>query len=146
LILTPDFDTVPGYDYLWSTGGTSIQIAVVSGGTYTLTVSDSYGCEAVRSINVADACEGSIYVPNTFTPNNDGINEEFRCYGSNIGLAEFSVYSRWGQLVFQSDNISEGWNGNNAPEGLYIWKAVYSTHESRRQAQKIDYGTVLVLR
>jgi gliding motility-associated-like protein len=97
--------------------------------TICLTATDALGCsnEACIAISVED--ELTIYVPNAFTPNNDGKNEVFK--PSIIGVErdwyEFIVFDRWGRQVFRTTNPDEGWNGgfNNGgevlPDGVYLW-------------------------
>ena len=69
-----------------------------------------------------------MYVPNSFTPNDDGLNESFRAYGNDIELDDYtlSVFDRWGNLLFQSSNLENGWDGTHkgkpVPNGVYIWK------------------------
>jgi gliding motility-associated-like protein len=64
-------------------------------------------------------------VPNAFTPGN-GVNNEFKILKRGVAsLHYFRVYNRWGQIVFETNNIDAGWNGdfNGAPQpfGVYIW-------------------------
>ena len=73
----------------------------------------------------------TIYIPNTFTPNNDGVNDGFLALG--IGIKEFNlqIYDRWGKLVFESDDINKAWDGSingegdyeSAKQDVYVWKA-----------------------
>ena len=69
-----------------------------------------------------------LYVPNAFTPNNDGVNDVFKAEGVNIRGYQMHIYNRWGQLIFTSDDPEEPWLGNvqggdhYAPDGLYMWK------------------------
>jgi gliding motility-associated-like protein len=73
----------------------------------------------------------TIYIPNAFTPNSDGINDGFRASG--IGIKEFNmqIYDRWGNLIFESDDINKAWDGSvngkgdyeNAKQDVYVWKA-----------------------
>ncbi len=53
----------------------------------------------------------SLYVPNTFSPNGDGVNDVFKAEGDGITIFEMMIYDRWGQLVFQSTDINKGWDG-----------------------------------
>lgn len=63
------------------------------------------------------------FVPTGFTPNGDARNEEIKVLGKFIGEVEFSIYNRWGTLIFRSDSIEIGWDGyltnRPAPEGTY---------------------------
>lgn len=108
-------------------------------GTYTvlLTVSNAAGCSDTMTV-VVTAGEG-IFIPNVFSPNADGTNDEF--YIQTSGLDEYSlhIYNRWGQLMFSSEDPNEHWNGKNlqgnqCPDGTYffILKAKSNAH---------DYGT-----
>ncbi len=74
----------------------------------------------------------AIYFPNAFTPNNDGINEIFK--GAGVGIMTFKmwIYDRWGNKIFYSEDMEEGWDGrvegggsgNIAQRDVYVWKAV----------------------
>lgn len=96
---------------------------------YTVTVSDSLGCTAEASVLVV--VEGTAFVPNLFTPNDDGQNDALRIYGlSPVNDFTFSIHNREGSLVYETRNISEatsvGWNGmtrgTKQPQGVYYWK------------------------
>jgi gliding motility-associated-like protein len=144
--LIPDIGGTSGLHFEWSTGATTEQIIITSPGTYTLTVSDSNGCKATSSVKVSDACDGGLFVPNAFTPNNDGKNDFFFCYGINIGLKDFSIYNRWGERVCQTDKMVDGWDGNEAPGGLYVWEAVFYKLEDSHPAPYFRAGNVLLMR
>ncbi|WP_165825389.1 Ig-like domain-containing protein [Pedobacter yonginense] len=66
-----------------------------------------------------------IYIPNIFTPNNDGKNDLFLIYGNTIASARMTIYTQWGQLIYQSDNVANGWDGTfkgvNQPVGVYVY-------------------------
>jgi gliding motility-associated-like protein len=67
--------------------------------------------------------EFHLYVPNAFTPDNDGVNDAFLPLGAGFegGSYQFSVFNRWGEVVFQSDNPEEAWAGeNNQKNGLHF--------------------------
>ncbi len=92
---------------------------------YQVNVSIPEGCEesALISINVRMP---EFDIPNIFSPNNDGVNDVFRIF-SGGGLTDYSckVYNRWGQVVFETTNIDESWdgtyNGDPAPTEVYIY-------------------------
>jgi len=68
------------------------------------------------------------YLPNAFTPNQDSVNDEYKGKGVLLGLKEFnmSIWSRWGQLVYETNNPKDGWDGTkmnsgkDAPPGVYL--------------------------
>lgn len=109
--------------YLWSTGYTGQALPVESQGDYWVEVQDWHCCTNFDSVYVKVF---EYYIPNAFTPNGDGLNDIFRVVGlyRNIKFI-MSIYNRWGQLVFQSDDIDKGWDGTLknqiAESDTYIW-------------------------
>ena len=94
--------------------------------TYYFTVTTPAGCVAKDTINITVFKGSAIYVPTGFTPNNDGLNELLKPHYIGIRSVDFfSVYNRWGELVFTTKNPSEGWNGvfkgAVQPTGTYVW-------------------------
>lgn len=113
-----------------------------------LTVKDKSGCESTKakSLKVVNLC--TVMVPNAFTPNNDGSNDWL--YPLNAYKAtnlKFSVFNRYGQLIFSTQNWQIKWNGeiNNsaAPTGLYLWVLEYIDASRKRIVTK---GTTLLIR
>ena len=88
--------------------------------TYILTVTDANGCKASDSVvvTVVTPCGNDVFLPNAFSPNVDGENEELCVYTSDpencIASYVFKIYNRWGQIVFTGDNITDCWNGSAA--------------------------------
>lgn len=107
------------------------------------------GCsDSVRkSLKVLDHCR--IAVPTGFTPNNDGRNDRFGPY--NALKADgylFRVFNRWGQLMFQSRNWQEKWDGrfNGEPQagGVYVWMLSYTERDTGKPV--FQKGTVMLIR
>lgn len=94
--------------------------------TYTLVVTNKE-CSSLDEVTVTVDC-GNIYLPNSFSPNADGINDVYRAVGNNINKYELRIYNRWGELVFESNLITVGWDGNygnmQAPAGVYVREVV----------------------
>lgn len=84
---------------------------------YRLIVYTDYQCgdTAQGSIVIDDI--GENYVPNIFTPNNDGINERFFIKGESISQSEMKIFNRWGGLVFETSDALVGWNGIASSSG-----------------------------
>lgn len=78
---------------------------------YTLIAQDTLGCaDSVRKcIDIRNG--GTLFIPNTFSPNGDGLNDVFRIYGLYKQLDEFSIYNRYGERVFHTKSTSAGWDG-----------------------------------
>jgi len=95
--------------------------------TYYLTVQGANGCYSYDAITVM--YDGSIYAPNSFSPDGDGVNDLFYVYGKDIVEFELSIFDRWGEKLFYSTNMEMGWNGTYkgtlAKTETYVWKVKY---------------------
>lgn len=95
----------------------------------TLYAKDLRGCESKVSKKI-DFNDDLIYIPNSFTPNEDGFNDLFKpVIDSRISsdLYELTIYNRWGELVFQTSDPDEAWNGNDlSSPNHYSEAAVYT--------------------
>lgn len=113
------------YIYLWSTGETTPEITTGTAGIYSVTKSDINRCESSDQIQLRDSCPPDLYVPTAFTPNNDGKNDSIAPYTNGIRSLEWRIYDRWGELLFETDELGKAWNGSfdgaACPDGIYIW-------------------------
>ncbi len=123
----------PPYTYLWSS--TPVQTSPIAEGLYqglhTVDVVDARGCLVRDSIFIqpGECCE-EVFLPNAFSPNADGRNDEFRILSSaGIELQQFEIRNRWGIRVWQTNNLRYGWdglyNGDDAPIGTYYYVVRY---------------------
>jgi len=99
--------------------------------TYTVIVTDGHNCTARDSviIKVIDCDSLSLFVPDAFSPNGDGKNDMLYVRGANcIQVMRFSVYDRWGELVFSTTSTSQGWDGNfkSKPEDQGVFMYILS--------------------
>ena len=129
---TPVPDPEPDWTFLWNFGdGTSSEeldpVHVYDGlDEYhaTMTIVNSIGCR--DSIGHIIDSPISLFVPNAFTPNNDGINDVFQIYGAGISEYEILIFNRWGDVVFRSTDLDEVWIGDNKGTGeSYVENGVY---------------------
>lgn len=94
--------------------------------TFYATITSDDGCVERDSVTVF--VQGNLYVPNAFTPDGDGINDLFKAEGLDIVEFQMEVFNRWGELVFRTDDITQGWNGAMmgsdyyCPAGMYPYK------------------------
>ena len=83
--------------------------------TFHLSVTDAAGCfssDSIRVLTSLDCSAKSIFVPSAFSPNEDGHNDFLQLQSSSIQSIElFQIYNRWGQLVFETNDIHQAWNG-----------------------------------
>ena len=102
-----------------------------------LAVTNEFGCSDSISKTIITNGVVNIWVPNSFTPNGDGLNDIFKAE-SSASVKEFNlyIYNRWGQLVFESKNISMGWDGKffgeEAQQGVYTWVLTFQSDNSRK--------------
>lgn len=96
--------------------------------TYTVTLTDVNGCVATDSITVY--IDGIIFVPNTFSPDGDGKNDFFFAKGLNVTEFKMWIFDRWGEVIFEADNMEDAWDGTYkgkmSKTDTYVWKIKYS--------------------
>lgn len=99
--------------YAWSSGETTQTIAPQTSGSYSVTATDANSCTTSDAVVVViDACiEYNAYFPSAFSPNGDGANDVFHELSKNAIAFNLKVFNRWGEQVFESDNIHLGWDG-----------------------------------
>lgn len=115
-----------GYNlYIWNDNDTTSK-RVIKTDTFILLSSFGACSSRVDSFKVdVIGCNCKVFVPNAFTPNNDGKNDQLRALGVDMEYAEMKVFNRWGQLVFSTDDRSDGWdgrfNGMDCEVGTYYY-------------------------
>lgn len=131
--------------------------------TYTLTLTNSKGCDTTLSI-VARVLSYQVFIPTMFTPNNDNKNDRFQVFGNQVGELELKVFNREGKLVYESKDMNEflgsnefgiktsetgtkGWDGTfenkPLPKGNYVW---YLTGKFKNGVEIKKSGNVLLVR
>lgn len=131
-ILSPVFNS--GDTLVWQDGTARSDYSVTQSGNYTA-VLNADGClfSAQTNVEVND-CSEKIYIPNVFSPNNDGINDLFKIEGSNFTTIKMSIYDRWGNQIFESKIPGAAWNGESrsgaADPGIYLYVISYQNEIS----------------
>ncbi len=98
---------------------------------YQLTIADEFGCFQIDTTVLIEVIrEFAYFIPNTFTPNGDGLNETIgiTTYGIK-SIKEFSIFNRWGEMVYTTDQLKHGWNGMyngklQPANTIYVYRAV----------------------
>jgi gliding motility-associated-like protein len=91
-------------------------------------VTNEFGCKDTASQIIKVKPSWIVYIPNTFTPNGDGLNDGFTAKGYNINKFNIQIYDRWGHLLFESNDMENQWDGHtkNSDEPIkqdvYVWK------------------------
>jgi gliding motility-associated-like protein len=109
----------------------------------------NYCCDSAKStIEVRD----SLHIPNVITPNSDGINDFFFIHNPNLNDYHLVIYNRWGQMIFESNNLNESWNGkvfNTGPDceaGTYFFKLSGKRKNGNEIHERYRKGIVTLLR
>jgi gliding motility-associated-like protein len=146
LTLTPTKQFV---NYLWSTGETTPSVKITTSGQYWLQVTDANGCLAKEYLNVTSKnCVSALYVPNAFTPDYNGRNDVFRAtlYGAIVKF-HLMIFNRFGEKVFESDDVNKGWDGQfkniDQNSGVFVW---YCQYQLKNEPVKTQKGIVTLIR
>jgi gliding motility-associated-like protein len=122
--------------------------AIGSDVRYKVVASTMAGCKGEAFVNVRVYKGPDIYVSTGFTPNGDGRNDRFTPFP--VGMKSynyFRVFNRWGQMVFQSKTMNDGWDGTvggqKQPEGIYIWMIEGITKDGRVITKK---GSIMLIK
>ncbi len=133
----------------WSNGSTESSINVHAAGVYALRVEDFNGCIGADSVEVVERdCGSGLYIPTSFTPNGDGVNDEFHAvvFG-DVQKFRLQVFNRNGQVVFSSTDPSLPWKGiykgAACPPGVFVWQCAYRLAGGRNRLQT---GVLMLMR
>lgn len=156
-LLPPDVVEIEehaGQSFVWN------GVTYTEEGTYTQYFNNIHGCDSTVMLTLVldggvdpgqdttseEIAVQELYLPNAFTPNDDGKNTIFLPVFTNPDEIEeyrMEIYNRWGTLVFRTEEPTFGWDGANAIEGVY---AVVVRYKSRGQKAKIVKGSVTLVR
>jgi gliding motility-associated-like protein len=121
------------------------QVYPTRSGCYAVEAKNEYGCIAFDDICIELTEDFTIYIPDAFSPNNDGLNDVFLIYGDNISSVYMDVYNRWGTLIFSSHDYTQGWDGKYkgavCEPGIYNYTIRY-TGLDRKKYVKTGYITL----
>ena len=116
-------------EYDWSTGDTLSQLSIDAPGDYFVTLTALCEVRTIAFEIEENDCSCDLFVPTAFTPDNDGLNELFApSTACELERYSFVVVNRWGETVFSTDDIGQGWNGSYnggdyyVPSGVYAWR------------------------
>ena len=138
----------PNYN-ISSTDGQTVSVFPETTTAYRVSAEKFPGCDFKDTILVTvKNCPQSLYVPSAFSPNHDGKNDLFKPVVSGVlENYEFSVYNRWGQVVFKTRNKSEGWDGaihgQQQDSGVFVWMCKYKFSNQQSETKN---GTVMLIR
>jgi gliding motility-associated-like protein len=109
--------------------------------TISLVVENANGCVDTLSSFILIDSDGTITLPNIFTPNGDGDNDRFVPFEVFPGRWTLTIFDRWGSTVFETTNLSQGWGGVDASEGTYYW--VLQPRDGQEGESRAGYVTLV---
>lgn len=134
--------------YSWCNGESEQTIYADEPGDYCFQFIDEMGCLQEGSVELIEiSADADVFIPNAFTPNNDGINDVFVAVGEEVREYELSVWNRWGDLVFQTEDPTQVWDGgyqggdHYVQDGLYTYRVVYNGSCSAEKIVKTGHIT-----
>ena len=114
-----------GSSYIWSNDSLSRVLIIQEPGVYSVLVSTQFGCLAEFETEVKQECIEALFVPNSFTPDGDGINDSWFVYGVNIVNYHMQLYNRMGEMFYESFDLSKPWMGQRRDGNQYVDSEVY---------------------
>ena len=143
--------TTNAVNYYWNDSSSSAANHVNQPGLYFVVLISDKGCVSMDSIYVKELCAPSFFVPNAFTPNNDTKNDVFYAISSEeLSNFEMQIFNRWGEVIFKTNNIDEGWDGNVnggvAQNEVYVWLINYKYPTISGSSAGSMNGKVVLLR
>jgi gliding motility-associated-like protein len=140
------------YNYVWSSNPPkySADLTGMPNGAYQVIVKDAHDCtdSAAATIIYDNCCK--TFVPDAFTPNNDGKNDKLHIlFKGDLSISLFNIYSRFGQLVFTTTNINDGWDGtlNGEPQDIGTYNYYIKGICGNGGNKDVEYkGTVTLIR
>lgn len=122
------------------------QIKPTNSGCYQIQAVNEFGCKVIDEVCIEVSKDYNIYIPNIFTPNADGKNDEFLVYGTGITKLEVTVFDRWGEKLFTSNEQLKGWDGKykgvDLKEDVYPYQVTFNTLDGKKHT-KTGHVTLL---
>ncbi|MFT6054854.1 MAG: gliding motility-associated-like protein [Roseivirga sp.] len=141
----------PDYQFYWSNNPTTEAQdgSGFSQGSYSVRIEDASGCETTLDFDVVERYP-KLFIPNAFSPNNDGTNDEFKPVTDCSLTYSIQVFNSWGAVVFATEDITKGWDGrfNNqkVPDGQYSYIIFYAGSINGVNFEETRRGSVKVFR
>ena len=156
-------DAGPAFKHLWSSElpadpsnplatTQTLTIQPTQTTKYYVTLTNQFGCAITDSILVRDICEPRLFNPNAFTPGCTGCanNGVFQVYGAHIGRYSISIFNRWGEVIFYTEDMNHSWDGmylnEMMPVGVYPFIIYYEGTEEYSNIHNTVKGKVTLIR
>ncbi|MBO6517925.1 MAG: gliding motility-associated C-terminal domain-containing protein [Bacteroidia bacterium] len=145
---TVKLDAGAGFvSYKWTpTGDTTQWIIVQEIGEYIVIVDAFTGCTGDGRTIVKRTCDLDVFIPNSFSPNNDGLNDVFQIKAEFVEDQEMRIYNRWGEEIYHENDINAAWDGSAMPPGVYLYQIEVKGFQNKRPITLRKAGTVHLVR
>lgn len=126
-----DAGPINNVSFLWQpTAQTTRSIITSVPGTYSVRVTTSFGCFAEDDIVLIDSCPHFVFIPNAFSPNTDLLNDIFnKVWNFTPTEYTFRILNRWGEILFETNDLNLGWNGlykdKPVQQDIYVYDMIY---------------------
>lgn len=112
--------------YTWSTGDTTETLSVKESIDLAIEVGNECGISGDSLYVVFEDCSVTVYMPSSFTPNGDGINDQYWPSVSNVDSFDLKIFDKWGNLLFHSNEAAQPWLGDTLSGSYYVPNGVYN--------------------
>lgn len=141
--------TVNTTDFLWQDGSSGATFTALTTGMYRITATNGCGSDTASMNIIFEPCPCALLLPNAFTPNGDGLNDNFRpLHACDMEQYSMTIFNRYGERIYFSTDPLQGWDGKIKGKqlniGNYIWSVIYTKPSNKEKIQK--QGSVLLLR
>ena len=109
-----------------------------------------FGCVSLPvlyTVTTSECNNSTMYVPNSFTPDGNGFNNEWKPVGYNINSIHFTIFNRWGEILFESYNPNYGWDGTYGgkicQDGVYIYKIEWT---DKKNYSYLRHGHIVLIK
>lgn len=143
-------DAGPATAYLWlSTTTTQQTETFTEPGMEYVQLTNQYNCNLIDSIYIKDVCPPRLFIPDAFAPNGNSLDHKFRVFGDHFANFSMTIYNRWGEVIFHTNDYNEGWDGTYLgepmPAGVYAYILQYAAENFEfKQEQQLNGKVVLV--
>ncbi len=147
--LTMDASSYPAWQYTWWDADTVSSKTIGDAGQYDITLTNDCGSYMAEFEIIAEDCEEYCYLPNSFSPNHDGINDAWQGVFNRAQSIELDIFNAWGELIYSTTDVNFKWQGNAlgseyfVPNGIYHYRLNIQYPIKKEQVQ---VGWVSVVR
>jgi gliding motility-associated-like protein len=140
------------HKFLWNTGAITPHLEATHAGNYSVTIKDVCRTSKLNFTVKKKDCYCNIFLPNVFSPNGDNVNDVFKpnfaCVDAKLSNYVFKIYGRWGNPIFESHDMSAGWDGtfkgSKTDTGVYVWTLSYDIKIGKKTENFAEFGDVTI--